>query len=40
MAHLKRLNMKKERMRKELEKESKSTDVGEGDYNLEFKYHL
>ena len=40
MAHLKRLNMKKERMRKALEKESKRTDVGEGDYNLEFKYHL
>lgn len=40
IAHLKRLNLKKERMKRELEKEGKSTDVGEGDLNLDFKYHL
>jgi hypothetical protein len=41
MAHLKRLNMTKERRRQELEKEGKSiTNVGEGDHNLEFMYHL
>jgi hypothetical protein len=41
MAHLKRLNMTKERRRQELEKEGKSiTDVGEGDHSLEFMYHL
>jgi hypothetical protein len=39
MAHLRRLNMKKSRMKQELEKEGR-TDVGEGDLNLDFKYHL
>jgi len=40
MAHLRMLNTKKARMKEELEKEGKSTDVGEGDRSLEFKYHL
>jgi len=40
MAHLKQKNHKKERMRQELEKEGKSTDVGEGDLGINFVYHL
>jgi len=40
MAHLKRLNVKKDKMREELQKEGKSTEVGEGDHSLEFMYHL
>ena len=40
MAHLKQKNHKKERMRQELEKEGKSTDVGEGDLSINFIYHL
>jgi MFS family permease len=40
IAHLKRLNLKKDRMKQELEKEGKSTDVGEGDLSLDFKYQL
>jgi putative Mn2+ efflux pump MntP len=40
MAHLKQKNNKKERMRQELEKEGKSTDVGEGDLSINFIYHL
>jgi hypothetical protein len=40
MAHLKQKNHKKERMRQELEKEGKSTDVGEGDLSINFSYHL
>jgi len=40
MAHLKLKNNKKERMRQELEKEGKSTDVGEGDLSINFMYHL
>lgn len=40
IAHLKRLNMVKERIRLKLEKEGESTNVGEGGHNLEFKYQL
>lgn len=40
IVHLKRLNMKKERTKQELEKEGKSTDIGEGDHSLNFRYHL
>ena len=40
IAHLKRLNVVKERRRQELEKEGKSFNVGEGDHSLEFRYHL
>jgi hypothetical protein len=40
MGHLKMLNNKKAGMREELEKEGKSTDVGEGDHSLDFKYQL
>jgi MFS family permease len=40
IAHLKRLNLKKDRIKQELEKEGKSTDMGEGDLSLDFKYQL
>jgi hypothetical protein len=40
MRHLKMLNNKKARMKQELENEGKSTDVGEGDHSLDFKYHM
>jgi putative Mn2+ efflux pump MntP len=40
MAHLKHLNLKKDQLKQELEKEGKSTEVGEGDHNVNFKYHL
>ena len=36
IAHLKRKNVKKAWMGQELEKEGKSTDVGEGDHSLTF----
>jgi hypothetical protein len=40
MAHLRLLNMRKDRKRQELEKEGKDVDVGEGDLSLNFRYHL
>ena len=41
MAHLKRLNSKKSKMKQELEKEGRNNvDVGEGDLSLDFRYHM
>src|ERR1700719_2767902 len=40
MAHLKRLNVKKDHKKQELEKEGKNSDVGEGDLNLSYRYQL